>query len=104
MLITLRLDENYPTFDEFLKKSRTVIYKTLIDGYRELSKNPESFINVVVIAKAENREFETTYHINKNYDDVIERLPNILIPYFENVEDYETCEEIRNIYEKIKGV
>jgi hypothetical protein len=100
----LDITENYPTFGEFYLKNQPLIFKTLIDGYRELSNNLDLIITIKICACVENYNFDNSFYIKKDDEEIIERLNNIYIPYYEKNEEYEICDEIREIYKKIKGV
>lgn len=100
----LNIPDNYPTFGEFYTQNKSLIFKTLIDAYREVSNDHKLTIKVNINATVEEIPFDAHFIINKNDDDIIERLNNLYLPYYEKIEEYETCDEIKEIYKKIKGV
>ena len=101
---TLNITKNYPTFREFYDESKPLIYKTLLDGYRKISEDPEKKVDIRVNAIVEGLDFGANFLIEKENSEIVDRLINLYLPYYEGVEDYETCSEIKVIYEKIKGV
>lgn len=100
----LDISENYSTFGEFYFTNKLLIFKTLLNGYKKLSDNLDLTITIKIKARVEEINFETTFILTKDNDEVIERLMNMYLPYFEENEDYETCDEIKKMYKKIKGV
>lgn len=96
---TLNITKNYPTFKEFYDDSKPLIYKTLIEGYRKVSIDPNVKIKIRVNAIVEGLDFGADFIIEKQNNEIIERLNNLYLPYFEGIEDYETCEDIKKIYE-----
>lgn len=99
----VNIEGNYPNFDVFYHNNRFLIFEKLINGYRDLSNNLENIIKVNFKCTINNVNFNSTFVVDKNNDEIIERLNNVYIPFYEQNEQYEVCDEIRKIYKKIKG-
>lgn len=100
----LVLPINYDSFNEFYGENKLKIYQELIKGYEYVSENLNETFQLKINANVENINFSTTFNISKNDDEIIERLNYVYLPYFQKIEDYETCDKIKNIYKKIKGI
>ena len=90
MPINLEFDE-YEDVVFFLKTNRGLLFSKTLDGIKESMKNNE---NVAVIANILVKN--TTLIIKLEREDWLTHL-EISIKYFESIEDYETCIEIKEL-------
>lgn len=90
MPINLEFDE-YEDVVFFLKTNRGLLFSKTLDGIKESIRNNE---NVAVIANILVKN--TTLIIKLEREDWLTHL-EISIKYFESIEDYETCIEIKEL-------
>lgn len=100
----INIEGDHPNFNVFYHNNRFLIFGKLLNGYRELSNDLENTIKVKFNATIDGLNFNSVFVIDKNDDDIIERLNTVYIPFYEQYEEYEVCNEIREIYKKIKGI
>jgi hypothetical protein len=96
--IKLKFNQNYNSFPEFMSENREIIYRKTIKIFDQLTKTDEDKLILFVEANVENVLFTTDLIYSKNDKDM---LKEIMIPYFEGLEDYETCAEILETYKKL---
>jgi hypothetical protein len=88
--INLEFDE-YNDFVFFLKTNKGLLLSKTLDGIKESIKKNE---NVAVIANLLVKNIVFTIRLDR--EDWISHL-DVSIKYFEGIEDYETCAEIKEL-------
>ena len=91
--LTMTFTSIYDDYNEFINDTRDPIYRTILSAFQKL-KNEES-VHVNVNACIDNTNFTSEFEFTR-FDTSI--LTNVINPYFEELEDYETCSEIIKIY------
>jgi predicted DNA-binding protein len=94
--LTLELREEYDDFSIFIEKTRDPIYRAIINAFKNLEKTEK--ISLTIKSNVADTEFKTAFEYSKNNADI---LKDIINPYFEMMEDYETCAEIMNLYSNL---
>jgi hypothetical protein len=93
---TLIIETEYADFGTFMEETRDPVYRTILEAFKELLKKDR--VNVIVQASVDNAEFESDLEFTRNS---INLLDEIVIPYFESIEDYETCNEVLKLQKKL---
>jgi hypothetical protein len=96
--VALVIENNYPNFQEFYKNEKRQIYSKIIDVYEDILKGNKNTQKLVVIGKIEGCTFDTDFEINKDNQYL---LTDVLIPYFEKIEEYEICKKILKIHSEL---
>jgi hypothetical protein len=89
--IALVIENNYSNFQEFYTNEKHQIYSKIIDIYEEILKGNIDSQKLIVVGKIEGCTFDTDFEINKDNQRL---LIDVIIPYFEKIEEYETCKKI----------
>lgn len=97
--ISLTIDTEYSTFSEFLRNEKHKIYTKIIDAFEDIIKNNIKEKILIVSARAEGTVFNTRFEISEKSKDM---LKETISPYFEKIEEYETCSRISELYLKFK--
>ncbi len=88
--VKLVIDEEYPDFKTFYKNSKDVIYRKITDIFLNL-ETPKDEILLTVFACIDGFNFDSDFLISKSKEDWLKTGIN---KYFEEIEDYETCDKI----------
>ena len=90
---------DYSNVDTFLEESRPQIYSKVIEIFQKM--NNEKDLNIVsfkIEAQINGEGWIKQMGFSKeNKEDLIETI----LPYFEEVEDYELCNEIKILYKEL---
>lgn len=95
---TLQIQTQYDDFGSFMAETKDPVYRTISTAFKELSNKKQ--VTVTVKALVENIEFESVLEFTKENSYM---LTDIIIPFFESVEDYETCAEVLNTHRMLVG-
>lgn len=90
----------YKSFEDFLDKNKTLIYTGVVDSFKHLKSGRKRQIKFVVnasllMSKNEVVDWKTEFLLYKKEPKI---LIDHIMPYFEEIEDYEMCSEILNLY------
>jgi len=91
--ITLRFETEYESFPSFMKESADPIYKGILSVCQNLEKVDK--VALIVQANIDGTEFDSTLEYTK---DNISILKDVINPFYEGIEEYETCEKIMKLY------
>jgi hypothetical protein len=97
--IKLEIDENYQDFNEFYQKNKETIYRNIITLFKGLTKTKKRYLKLLVHSKIEGFTWGTEFVFDKSQKLI---LINDILPFFENIEEYEICAEIMSIYNSIE--
>jgi hypothetical protein len=87
----LKIEGKYNEFSDFYDSNKELIYKSIIELFREFKQTRKKTLTLYVSAKIKGLEWDTEFNFTKNESFVLKR---DLMPFFEDNEDYETCSEI----------
>jgi hypothetical protein len=96
--ISIQLDKNYDSFKEFYDENMFEIYKSVVNLFEFVSEKKDKKYTLHIDAKINDLEWGTDLTYGKENSEILIR---VLLPIFENVEDFETCIKIRDLYNKI---
>lgn len=85
----------YSDFDSFMDANREKIYRGIIEIFNELKFSKKKSLSMELFANISGFNWDSEFSFTE--DDAIV-LTRDLIPYFQDIEDYETCTEIMKIY------
>jgi single-stranded DNA-specific DHH superfamily exonuclease len=97
--IPMLIENDYPNFIEFLKNEKYGIYHKILEAFELMITTNNDIKKLLVVAKVEGVTFYTGFNINKNN---IELLSETIMPYFEKIEDYESCNRIHKLCMELK--
>lgn len=85
----------YSDFDSFMDANREKIYRGIIEIFNELKFSKKKSLSMELFANINGFNWDSEFSFTQ--DDAIV-LTRDLIPYFQDIEDYETCSEIMKLY------
>lgn len=94
----LIVKKKFKSYTQFHNENKEKIYKSVIELFKEFQNTRSKNLTLVVGAKIENVEWSTELTFNKNEFYVLKK---DIMPYFEKIEDYETCSEIINLMKSL---
>ena len=97
----LSIKGKYSGFTDFYDINKVKIYKNIINLFGNLKNKDKNNLILVLSAKIMDLDWETELKFSRQEITV---LIKDLIPYFESVEDYETCGEIHNLYLELSSI
>jgi len=80
---------DYPTF---MNQTRDPIYRAILLAFDALKEKEKVAVNIS--ATVDDTEFESELEFTKANLDI---LTDVINPYFEKIEDYETCVEVMKV-------
>jgi hypothetical protein len=95
---TLHLKGRYQDFDEIYETNKEMIYKKIIEIYEGFADSDKKVLSLYLKGLIKGLEWDTEFVFYREQTIVLIR---DVMPYFEQKEDYETCIEIRNLYERL---
>jgi hypothetical protein len=94
--LTLQFTQEYDNFATFVQKTTDPIYRAIIDTFNDLRKIEKSTLTVQAIV--DGTQFDTIFEYTKDDANILKDLIN---PFFEEMEDYETCKRIMDLYSEL---
>lgn len=95
----LSIKGKYSGFTDFYDTNKVKIYKNIINLFGTFKNKDKNELILVLSAKIMDLDWETELKFGRQEITVLIR---DLIPYFESIEDYETCGEIKSLYKEIE--
>jgi len=92
------IDKNYSDFQTFYKNEKRTVYLGYIDAFEMLNNLKCELIPITVRYLIEEQEFTT--HLKAERSNQNRLIENIL-PFFEQLEEYETCSKIVKLHKLI---
>jgi hypothetical protein len=87
----LSFEGRYNDFTDFYDENKTEIYKSIIELFGEFKNGRKKSLNLQISAKIRGLDWDTEFTFKRDETIILTR---DVMPYFENMEDYETCSEI----------
>jgi len=94
----LILKHDYNSFGDFYNVNKELIYRTLVNLFKSLKRKDKNNVILVLGAKIDGLHWETELKFKRQESIVLVR---DILPFFEGNEDYETCGETTETYNKI---
>jgi len=92
------LKGSFNDFTDFYDGNKEVIYKNILDLFELLRTTRKKKLTLSVVAKIRGLEWDTDFTFSK---DDKETLLRDVMPYFEQVEDYEVCSKIIKLHKDL---
>jgi hypothetical protein len=96
--IVLNIEGSFNDFTDFYDGNKEVIYKNILDLFELLRTTRKKKLTLSVVAKIRGLEWDTDFTFSK---DDKETLLRDVMPYFEQVEDYEVCSKIIKLHKDL---
>jgi len=94
---TLKFNKNYDNYDTFLDETRNPIYKAILREFKKLKEDDQVRVNV--IGNIDKTEWSSKFEFTKSNLDI---LTTVINPYFENLEEYELCNETMKLFSELQ--
>lgn len=88
----------YKEFEDFYDENKELIYKSIIDLFSDFKSTQKKILSLYICSKIQGLDWDTEFNFSKKDTIVLKR---DLLPYFEKIEDYETCGKILNLYKEL---
>lgn len=95
---SLIFNGKYKEFSDFYDINKETIYKGILDVFKEFKTTRKKALTLYLSAKIQGLDWDTEFIFHKDESIVLKR---DLMPYFENIEDYETCHDINSLYKDL---
>lgn len=97
--IKMRINGEYDNFTDYFEENKKEIYLNIIKTFEGFLNNRKKILTIYIYGIISLYSWESEIKINRSdIDFLIENL----IPYFENIEDYETCGKVVELYNNLK--
>ena len=95
---SLIFNGKYKEFTDFYDINKETIYKGILDVFEEFKTTRNKSLDLYISAKIQGLDWDTNFTFHKDESIVLKR---DLMPYFEQIEDYETCHIINSLYKDL---
>ena len=92
----ISFEDHFDDYKTFMDVSRDPIYRTILSAFETLKEKEAVWVNVK--ATVLDTEFESELEFTKSNLDI---LTDVINPYFEGIEDYESCSEVMKIIDNL---
>lgn len=93
--LTLVIKGDYKDFKNFYDTNKQTIYENIVDLFNLILTDNKEPASLVVFYDIEKQTFHTEFTFKKSDK---EMLKSVFLPYFTEIEEYETCTKVSNIY------
>jgi hypothetical protein len=94
------IDQNYSDFPSFYSEVKGQIYRKIFETYEKVLASGKKEMNLIVTGYINDEPFNTEFIIDKTDPSLLIKVIN---PYFESIEDYETCGKIMQLYNSLRS-
>lgn len=98
-VMKLTISGKYDNYIDFYSFNKTTIYNNIISLFESFKENEKKRLVLKLSANIENMKWKTDLEFTREEIYVLKR---DILPYFEELEDYETCERVVKLCEIIK--
>ena len=95
---TMYIKGKYEDFNDFYDINKRPIYENIIEVFYGFKGNKKRVLSLYIQAIIQGLEWDTEFKFNRT-DTIV--LTRDVLPYFEGIEEYEKCIEIKNLYEEL---
>ena len=96
--LTISFKDQFGDYGTFMEASKDPIYRVILIAFEELKTG--SSVSVNVSASVDNTEFESKLEFTKSNIDI---LTDVINPYFEEIEEYETCAMVMKLFSELQN-
>lgn len=87
----LIFEGKYKEFSDFYDKNKEIIYRSILELFDEFKTTKKKVVQLYIYSKIQGLDWDTEFNFSRK-DTIV--LTRDILPYFEDVEDYETCDKI----------
>jgi hypothetical protein len=98
-MVKLDIEGEYNNFTDFYGVNKVIIYNNIINLFEDFKDKKKKKLVLELSANIENIQWKTELEFTRKEIYVLKR---DILPFFEEIEDYETCEKVFNLCETIK--
>lgn len=95
---TMYIKGKYQDFTDFYDENKKSIYENIIEVFKGFQNNKKRVLSLYVQAIIRGLEWDTEFKFNRT-DTIV--LTRDVLPFFESIEDYEKCSEIKNLFDDL---
>jgi len=95
----LSIKGKYNEFSDFYDVNKVVIYKNILKLFTSFKDKENTTLVLTISAKIKGLDWETDLKFTRDEINVLKR---DIMPYFEEIEDYETCGKICKLHETLQ--
>ena len=100
--IELTIDKTYSNFEDFYSENKYGIFVGFLELFYEMENIPEQdMFSLIINWKINDSNVHTEYQYDRS---AINMLTDFLLPYFEQLEEYEMCSEIKELYTRLHEI
>jgi hypothetical protein len=95
---TMYIKGKYQDFNDFYDVNKKPIYENIVEVFKGFQGSKKKVLSLYVQAIIQGLEWDTEFKFNRSETIILTR---DVLPFFESIEDYEKCGEIKNLYEDL---
>ena len=95
---TMYIKGKYEDFTDFYDINKKSIYENIIEVFKGFENNKKRVLSLYVQAIIRGLEWDTEFKFSRT-DTIV--LTRDILPFFESIEDYEKCSEIKILFEAL---
>ena len=96
--LTLVIQGDYKDFHDFYNSNKQTLYEKIVDLFALIATDKKELGSLLVFYDIEKTTFNTSFHFGKKDK---EMLKEVFIPYFRDLEEYETCSRVTTLYDSL---
>ncbi len=93
-----KIEKKYIAFPEFYDENKSEIYKNIISLFDNFKNDEVEMVVLKLSAPIMGMDWEVELKYKKEEIIVLKR---DLLPFYEKIEDYETCEKLEKLYNEL---
>jgi hypothetical protein len=98
-MVKLDIEGKYIDFTDFYGVNKIIIYNNIINLFEDFKDKKKKLLVLKLSANIQNIEWKTELEFSRKEIHILKR---DILPFFEEIEDYETCEKVSKLCETIK--
>jgi hypothetical protein len=98
-MVKLDIEGKYIDFTDFYGVNKIIIYNNIINLFEDFKDKKKKLLVLELSANIQNIEWKTELEFSRKEIHILKR---DILPFFEEIEDYETCEKVHKLCETIK--
>jgi len=98
-MVKLDIEGKYIDFTDFYGVNKIIIYNNIINLFEDFKDKKKKLLVLELSANIQNIEWKTELEFSRKEIYILKR---DILPFFEEIEDYETCEKVSKLCETIK--
>lgn len=98
--LTLIIEGDYNNWQDFYNSNKHTVYENIVNLFTLIATDKKETGSLIVFYDIEKTTFNTAFHFGK---DDKEMLKDVFIPYFSEIEEYETCSKVSELYKTLNN-